>query len=109
VLCPSGLSQTGKTKAYFIDSWSASTKRALAQHTAVSITAKSLRKDPGPFSSSLKRGAPYGKKAGLADLSAGELEALKKVYNQSTSINAQMVKRPLKRLATPACSISLQN
>jgi hypothetical protein len=34
-----------------------------------------------------------GKKAGLADLSAGELESLKKVYNQSRCINRQMVKR----------------
>jgi len=33
-----------------------------------------------------------GKKAGLADLSAGELESLKKLYNQSRCINRQMVK-----------------
>ncbi len=33
-----------------------------------------------------------GKKAGLADLSAGELESLKKIYNQSLAVNRHMVK-----------------
>ena len=33
-----------------------------------------------------------GKKAALADLSAGELESLKKVYNQSRSLDRHMVK-----------------
>jgi transposase InsO family protein len=42
-----------------------------------------------------------GKKAALADLTAGELEALKKLYNQSTAINANMVKRAFEKARYP--------
>ena len=42
-----------------------------------------------------------GKKAALADLSAGELESLKKVYNQSLAINRQMVKQAFEKTLYP--------
>jgi hypothetical protein len=38
-----------------------------------------------------------GRKAGLADLTAEELESLKKVYNQSLLINRQMVKHAFEK------------
>jgi hypothetical protein len=38
-----------------------------------------------------------GKKAALADLTAGELESLKKVYNQSTAINPNMLKQAFEK------------
>ena len=38
-----------------------------------------------------------GKKAGLADLTPGELESLKKLYNQSTAINANMLKQAFEK------------
>ena len=42
-----------------------------------------------------------GKKAGLADLSAGQLEALKKTYNQSRSINRNMLKAAFEKALYP--------
>lgn len=42
-----------------------------------------------------------GRNAGLADLSAGELESLKKLYNQSTKINRHMVKQAFEKAAYP--------
>ncbi len=42
-----------------------------------------------------------GKKAGLADLNAGELESLKKLFNQSKNINRHMVKQAFERAAYP--------
>ncbi len=42
-----------------------------------------------------------GKKAGLADLTAGELESLKKTYNQSLSINRHMVKTAFEQAPYP--------
>ncbi len=43
-----------------------------------------------------------GRKDGLAGLSAAELESLKKVYNQSRSINPQMVKRAFENAFHPS-------
>jgi len=37
----------------------------------------------------------------LADLSAGELESLKKAYNQSLSINRHMVKTAFEKASYP--------
>jgi hypothetical protein len=37
----------------------------------------------------------------LADLSAGELEELKKVYNQSVAINRQMLKQAFENALYP--------
>jgi len=42
-----------------------------------------------------------GRKAGLADLNAGELESLKKLFNQSKNINRHMVKPAFERAAYP--------
>ena len=42
-----------------------------------------------------------GKKAGLADLSTGELESLKKVYNQSLSIRPKMVNQAFEKALYP--------
>ena len=42
-----------------------------------------------------------GRKAGLADLTAGELESLKKVYNQSLAINRRMVKTAFEKSPYP--------
>ena len=42
-----------------------------------------------------------GKKAGLADLSAGELESLKKVYNQSLALNHHKVKTAFEKAPYP--------
>jgi len=54
---------------------------------------KIVSKRPWPFHEFAKTVAQLmGKKAGLADLSAGELESLKKVYNQSRTVNRHMVK-----------------
>jgi len=42
-----------------------------------------------------------GKKAALTDLTAGELESLKKVYNQSTAINSNMLKQAFEKALYP--------
>jgi hypothetical protein len=42
-----------------------------------------------------------GRRTGLADLSSAELESLKKVYNQSRSINRQMVKQAFEKASHP--------
>jgi hypothetical protein len=42
-----------------------------------------------------------GKKSGLAELSAGELESLKKLYNQCRSINRQIVKQAFEKALYP--------
>jgi hypothetical protein len=42
-----------------------------------------------------------GRKAELADLTTAELEALKKVYNQSRSINRNMVKQAFEKVLYP--------
>jgi hypothetical protein len=42
-----------------------------------------------------------GKKAALTDLTAGELESLKKVFNQSTAINRHMLKQAFEKALYP--------
>ena len=42
-----------------------------------------------------------GRKVGLASLSTGELESLKKVYNQSLAINRHMVKTAFEKALYP--------
>ena len=65
----------------------------LAEQTAGIDYRKIVQNRPWPFYEFAKTVAQLmGKKAGLADLSAGELESLKKVYNQSRSIDRHMVK-----------------
>jgi len=68
-------------------------KKMLAEKTGGIDYRKVVSKRPWPFHEFAKTVAQLmGRKAGLADLSAGELESLKKVYNQSLSINRHMVK-----------------
>jgi hypothetical protein len=68
-------------------------KQMLAEQTGSIDYRKIVQRRPWPFHEFAKTVAQLmGKSAGLADLSAGQLESLKKVYNQSRSINRQMVK-----------------
>ena len=61
-----------------------------------------VQRRPWPFHEFAKTVAQLmGKKAGLADLSAGQLESLKKVYNQSLAINRQMVKQAFEKALYP--------
>ncbi len=69
-------------------------KQMLAEQTGSIDYRKVVQTRPWPFHEFAKTVAQLmGKKAALADLSAAELESLKKVYNQSRCINRQMVKR----------------
>jgi hypothetical protein len=69
-------------------------KQMLAEQTGSIDYRKVVQTRPWPFHEFAKTVAQLmGKKAALADLSAAELESLKKVYNQSCCINRQMVKR----------------
>ena len=68
-------------------------KKMLAEQTGGIDYRKVVHKRPWPFHEFAKTVAQMmGKKAGLADLSAGELESLKKIYNQSLAVNRHMVK-----------------
>ncbi len=68
-------------------------KRMLAEQTGSIDYRKVVQKRPWPFHEFAKTVAQFmGRKAGLAGLSAGELESLKKVYNQSLAISRHMVK-----------------
>ncbi len=68
-------------------------KRMLAEQTGSIDYRKVVQKRPWPFHEFAKTVAQLmGRKAGLAGLSAGELESLKKVYNQSLAISRHMVK-----------------
>jgi hypothetical protein len=92
-----------KPKHNFIDLLVREHKKSLAQQTGGIDYRKIVEKRPWPFFEFAKTVAQLmGKKAGLADLSAGELEALKKVYNQSTSINARMVKKAFEKARHPS-------
>ena len=74
----------------------------LAQQTGTIDYRKVVQSRPWPFHEFAKTVAQLmGKKAGLADLSAGQLEALKKVYNQSLAINRQMLKRAFEKALYP--------
>jgi len=68
-------------------------KQLLAEQTGGIDYRKIVEQRRWPFHEFAKTVAQLmGKKAALADLSAGELESLKKVYNQSRSIDRHMVK-----------------
>jgi hypothetical protein len=69
-------------------------KKMLAEQTSPIDYRKVVQRRPWPFHDFAKTVAQFlGRKAALADLNTSELEALKKVYNQSRSINRNMVKR----------------
>jgi putative transposase len=77
-------------------------KKMLAEQTGGIDYRKVVAKRPWPFHEFAKTVAQLmGKKAGLADLAAGELESLKKVYNQSRAINRHMVKTAFEKAPYP--------
>jgi transposase InsO family protein len=83
----------GKPKHSYTELLIRQHKQLLAQQTGSIDYRKVVQRRPWPFHEFAKTVAQMmGKKAGLADLSAGELESLKKVYNQSRSLNRHMVK-----------------
>ena len=74
----------------------------LAEQTGSIDYRKVVQLRPWPFHEFAKTVAQLmGKKAGLADLCAGELESLKKVYNQSLKINRQMLKAAFEKALHP--------
>jgi transposase InsO family protein len=92
---PADLQQVqGKPKHSYTELLIRQHKQMLAEQTGGIDYRKVVQRRPWPFHEFAKTVAQLmGKKAGLADLSAGQLESLKKVYNQSRCINRQMVKR----------------
>ena len=84
----------GKPKHSYTELLIRQHKQSLAEQTGGIDYRKIVQKRSWPFHEFAKTVAQLmGKKAGLADLSAGELESLKKVYNQSRSIDRHMVKK----------------
>lgn len=96
---PTGVEhKPGKAKYNYIDLLVGKHKQLLAEQTGGIDYRKVVDKRPWPFHEFAKTVADLlGRKAGLADLSADELESLKKVYNQSISINRQMVKHAFEK------------
>jgi transposase InsO family protein len=88
----------GKAKYNYIDLLVRKHKHLLAEQTGGIDYRKIIDQRPWPFHEFAKTVADLlGRKAGLADLSADELEALKKIYNQSLSLNRQMVKQAFEK------------
>ena len=77
-------------------------KQMLAEQTGGIDYRKIVDRRAWPFHEFAKTVAQLmGKKAGVANLSAGELESLKKVYNQSTEINRKMLKLAFEKAPYP--------
>lgn len=77
-------------------------KQILAEQTGGIDYRKIVSNRDWPFHEFAKTVAQMmGRKAGLADLSGGELESLKKVYNQSLRINRHFVKTAFEKAAYP--------
>ena len=77
-------------------------KKMLAEQTSPIDYRKVIQRRPWAFHDFAKTVAQLlGRKAELADLTTAELEALKKVYNQSRSINRNMVKRAFETALYP--------
>jgi len=77
-------------------------KKMLAEKTGGIDYRKVVAKRSWPFHEFAKTVAQMmGRKAGLADLTAGELESLKKVYNQSLAINRHLVKIAFEKAPYP--------
>jgi len=97
--CP----KQGKVKHNYIELLIREHQKNLAEQTGGIDYRKVVDNRSWPFFEFAKTvGKLLGKKAGLADLSAGELEALKKVYNQSTSINRRMTKEAFEKARHPS-------
>jgi hypothetical protein len=92
----------GKPKHSYTELLIRQHKQMLAEQTGGIDYRKVVQTRPWPFHEFAKTVAQLmGKKAGLADLSAGELESLKKLYNQSLSINRQMLKTAFENALYP--------
>jgi transposase InsO family protein len=90
--------QPGKAKYNYIDLLVREHKQLLAEQTGGIDYRKVADTRPWPFHEFAKTVADLlGRKAGLADLTAEELESLKKVFNQSLRINRQMVKHAFEK------------
>lgn len=77
-------------------------KKMLAEQTSPIDYRKVVQHRPWPFHDFAKTVAQLlGRKAELADLTTAELEAIKKVYNQSRSINRNMVKQAFEKALYP--------
>ena len=77
----------------------------LAEQTGGIDYRKVVAKRSWPFHEFAKTVAQLmGKKAGLADLSTGELESLKKVYNHSLCLNRHMLKTAFEKTPYPTVS-----
>ena len=78
-------------------------KQILTEQTGSIDYRKVVEQKPWPFFEFAKTVAHLmGRKTGLADLSAGELEALKKCYNQSLSINPHMLRQAFENARHPS-------
>ena len=92
----------GKPKHSYTELLIRQHKQMLAEQTGRIDYRKVVQQRPWPFHEFAKTVAQLmGKKAGLADLSAGELESLKKLYNQSLSFNRQMLKTAFENALYP--------
>jgi transposase InsO family protein len=78
-------------------------RKMLAEQTSPIDYRKVVQRRPWPFHDFAKTVAQLlGRKAELADLTTAELESLKKLYNQSRSINPNMVKQAFETALYPA-------
>lgn len=78
-------------------------KHILTEQTGTIDYRKVVEQKPWPFLEFAKTVAHLmGRKTGLADLSAGELEALKKCYNHSLSINPHMLRQAFENAPHPS-------
>ena len=91
-----------KPKHSFIDLMIRHHNKNLDQQTGRIDYRKVVKRRPWPFFEFAKTVAQLmGRKAALAGLSTEELESLKKLYNQSLSINHQMVKEAFENAPQP--------
>lgn len=91
-----------KPKHNFIELLIREHKKNIGKQTGSIDYRKVVQQRPWPFHEFAKTVAQLmGRKTGLADLSAAELESLKKVYNQSLSINQQMLKKAFEKAPQP--------
>jgi putative transposase len=94
---------TGKPKHSYTELLVRQHQKQLTEQTAGIDYRKVIERRSWPFHEFAKTVAQLlGRKAGLAGLNAGELESLKKVYNQSVAINWQMVKKAFEKALYPS-------
>ena len=100
---PAGPQQTpAKPKHNYTDLLIRQHKQMLAEQTGGIDYRKIVDRRAWPFHDFAKTLAQLmGKKAGLAELSTGELESLKKLYNQTTAINRNMLKQAFEKAPYP--------